>query len=92
MIRTNQELYERIEEIQLLLKEADDVVYVEKLERAMYISSVVTEIFFTLQSALEDLEKTVYFKYEKIGLLVKECLDAVNSALTAAGGWSKRRS
>lgn len=45
MIRSNQELYERIEEIQLLLKGAGGEVYAEKLHDALHISNIGTEVF-----------------------------------------------
>ncbi|MES2204903.1 MAG: hypothetical protein V4496_06755 [Pseudomonadota bacterium] len=92
MIRSSQELYEKINNIRDLLKKNGGELYAEKLYDAMYISTVVTEIFFTLQFELEQIRETDYFKDKMIGPLVQECLDAVNGALTAAGGWSKRRS
>lgn len=87
MIRSNQELYKEINEIRRLLQESGGEVYAEKLHDALYISNIGTEIFITLEAELKEIKKTDYFKDEKIGPLVQECLDVILKALVDAGGW-----
>ncbi|MES2204902.1 MAG: hypothetical protein V4496_06750 [Pseudomonadota bacterium] len=87
MIRSNQELYKAINEIRRLLKEKGGEVYEQKLYNALCVSSVVTEIFVTLKSVLNEIKKTAYFQDEKIGPLVQECKDVILQALVNAGGW-----
>lgn len=89
MIRSNQELYEKINNIRELLKKNGGELYAEKLYDALYISNICTEVFVTLKAVLKEIMKTDYFKNEEIGSLVQECKDAILQALVDAGGWQE---
>lgn len=81
MIQTNKQLYQNINEIIVVLKKTNRKDYVTRLEDALAISTVTSEILGTLRLVLVDLSKAEFISHLSIQNKIIESLDYLDNIL-----------
>lgn len=81
MIQSNNRLYQEINEIIAVLKQSGEVKYASKLENALSISTIPSEILGELRIALLDLKKSNLSEELKIKGAINESLNYIDAIL-----------
>lgn len=81
MIQSNTHLYQEINKIIAVLKQSGEIVYAKKLDDALSVSTVPSEVLGELRIVLLELNETKLLDELKVKIAVNDSLKYINTIL-----------